>query len=135
MSSPTKPSPVGTWTSVFAAVTLLVVGIFQFLQGLVAVIDGRTFLVATPRYFLAFNETTWGWIHLLLGVVVALAGFFILRGNVAARAVGIALAGLQAVVNFVWLPWYPIWAILIIAVDILVIWALATTRLDDTAEA
>ncbi len=101
----------------------------QFLQGLVAVIDGRTFFVATPNYLLSFNATGWGWIHLIFGVVVGVAGFFVLTGNVVARTVGIVLAAGQAIVNFVWLPYYPMWAVIVIAVDVLVIWALSTLRL------
>ena len=66
----------------------------------------------------------------MLGILVGVAGFFILWGNVLARTVGIVLAGLQAVVNFVWLPYYPVWGIIVIALDVLVIWALATVRLD-----
>jgi hypothetical protein len=128
-SAPGAPSTLGTWTSVVAATLMIVVGIFQAFVGFVALVDGTEFYV-TPNFVFAFDTTTWGWIHLIYGVVVAVAGFFVLTGNVVARTVGIVLAGIQAIVNFTWLPYYPIWSILIIALDVLVIWALATTRLD-----
>ena len=118
--------------STFAGVMLLVVGIFQFLQGLVALINGDVFLT-TPNYILQFNASAWGWIHLVFGAVVAVAGYFILTGNVVARGAGIAIAGLQAIVNFMWLPYYPLWSVIIIAIDVFVIWSLATTRLSRKA--
>ena len=108
---------------------MMIVGLFQFFAGLVALIDGRNFYVTTPNFFLTFNATTWGWIHLIVGIVVGVAGYFVLTGNIAARTLGIVLAGIQAVVNFIWLPYYPLWSILIIALDVLVIWSLATLRL------
>ena len=127
MSNSTRT--VAATSSVFAATMMMVVGAIQALQGLVAVIDGRTFFVATPNYLLSLNATTWGWIHLIFGVVVGVAGYFVLTGNVVARSVGIVLAAVQALINFVWLPYYPIWGVIVIAVDIVVIWALSTLRL------
>jgi hypothetical protein len=127
MSNPTRT--VAATSSVFAATLMMMAGAIQFLQGLVAVIDGRTFFVATPNYLLSLNATSWGWIHLIFGVVVGVAGFFVLTGNVVARTVGIVLAAGQALINFVWLPYYPIWGVIVIAVDVLVIWALSTLRL------
>ena len=121
---------MAAWTSVLAAVLMMILGVFQIVQGLAAIINGTTFYASTAKYFLTFNTTSWGWIHLVVGILVGVAGFFILTGNVLARTVGIVLAGLQAVVNFVWLPYYPVWGIIVIALDVLVIWALATVRLD-----
>ena len=122
---------VGAWTSVIAATLMIVVGIFQAFVGFVALVDGTDFYV-TPNFVFSLNTTTWGWVHLIYGIVVAVGGLFILTGNVVARTLGIVLAGVQAIVNFAWLPYYPIWSIIIIALDVLVIWALATTRLDRT---
>ena len=127
MSNSTRT--VAATSSVFAATMMMMVGAIQALQGLVAVIDGRTFFVATPNYLLSLNATTWGWIHLIFGVVVGVAGYFVLTGNIVARTVGIVLAAAQALINFVWLPYYPIWGVIVIAVDIVVIWALSTLRL------
>ena len=68
--------------------------------------------------------STWGWVHLALGVVVVLAGFYVIAGALWARTIGIVLAGLSMVVNFLFIPVYPLWALTIIAVDMWVIWAL-----------
>lgn len=126
-------SPAGSWGSAFAGVMLLVVGVCQFLQGLVAVINGNTFYVTTPQYIFQFNVAAWGWIHLIVGLVVAVAGYFIFTGNVVARGFGIFFAGVQAIVNFMWLPNYPLWSMVIIAIDVFIIWSLATTRLTQRA--
>jgi hypothetical protein len=66
-----------------------------------------------------------GWIHMILGVIVALAGFGLLAGRTWARAVGITLAVLSAIANFMFIPYHPFWALLVIALDVFVIWALA----------
>jgi hypothetical protein len=108
----------------FAAFMMMLVGVFQMIAGVVALFENE-FYAVTPNYVFEFDVTTWGWIHLLLGAVVGLAGFGVLRGNLAARMLGIALAALSGVANFLFIPYYPFWSITIIAVDIFVIWALA----------
>ncbi len=82
--------------------------------------------VAGQNYIFEFDLTTWGWIHIVLGIIVAIVGGAILAGQGWALVAGIVLAILSALMNFVWLPYYPFWAILIIAFDIAVIWALST---------
>ena len=96
--------------AVFAAVLMMITGAFQVIAGLTAIIKD-TFYVTTPNYLLTFDVTGWGWIHLAFGVVLAAAGFFVLRGNVWARAVAITLAGLSAIANFLFIPYYPFWAL------------------------
>src|ERR671910_1911550 len=108
----------------FAAIMMIMVGVFQALEGLVAIFENE-FYVATRNYLFQFDATTWGWIHLLLGVLVAFAGWGLLSGRTWARVVAITLAVLSAIANFLWLPYYPFWSMLIIAVDIFVIWAIA----------
>ena len=71
-----------------------------------------------------FDITAWGWIQLILGVILIASGIGIFSGNVAARTVGVIMAGLAAIVNFAWLPYYPVWSIIVIAVCIAIIWAL-----------
>ncbi|MBK9179762.1 MAG: hypothetical protein IPM45_09370 [Acidimicrobiales bacterium] len=71
-----------------------------------------------------FDLTTWGWVHLVLGIVLVLVGIGILTGNLAARIVGVVVAAMSAVANFAFLPWYPVWAIAVIAIDVAIIWAL-----------
>jgi hypothetical protein len=108
----------------FAAVMMMLSGGFEILQGLSAIIK-KHFYVVGSEYIYKINVTTWGWIHLILGVIVLLAGIALLRGALWARIVGIALAALITLANFLWLPYYPVWAIVIIAVNVVVIWALA----------
>ena len=108
----------------FAGVMMIIGGCFAVLQGLAAIIKSGYYVVPA-NYFVSFNARGWGWTHLILGVVVALAGFALLGGAMWARIVGILLAGISAVANFAFIPVYPLWALTIIAVDIFVIWALA----------
>jgi hypothetical protein len=113
--------------TVFAGIILATVGVFQFFQGLAAVVKGGFYVVA-PNNIYEFSVSSWGWIHLILGIVLAVTGFFILTGQPWARAVGIVVAALSALANFLFIPYYPIWALVIIALDVAVIWALATHR-------
>jgi hypothetical protein len=108
----------------FAGIMLIVVGLWEALEGLIAIVEDE-FYVATRRYLFQFDVTAWGWIHVVLGLVVAVAGYGLLAGRTWARVVAITLAALSAIANFLWLPYYPVWALLIIAVDVLVIWAVA----------
>jgi hypothetical protein len=108
----------------FAAIMMMMTGVFQALAGLIAIFENE-FYVATRNYLFKFDATTWGWIHLILGVIVALAGWGLLSGRTWARAVGITLALLSAIANFLFIPYYPFWSLLIIALDVFVIWALA----------
>jgi len=84
-----------------------------------------TFYVTTPNYVLEFDVTTWGWIHLIAGIIVALAGVALFSGRTWARVVGITLAFLSAIATFAFIPYYPVWSLLIIALNVFVIWALA----------
>jgi len=82
--------------------------------------------VKTANYVFEFDLTTWGWIHLIFGIVVAVVGGAILAGQGWAMVAGIVVAVVSALMNFVWMPYYPFWAVLIIAFDIAAIWALST---------
>jgi hypothetical protein len=107
----------------FAGVLLLVVGAFQALQGLSAIVrDGL--LVLTRDYIYRFDISAWGWIHLVIGLALAAVGAAILTGKVWGRVVGIGLAAVSAITQFLWLPYFPVWATLVIALDVGVIWAL-----------
>ena len=108
----------------FAAIMMIMVGVFQALQGLVAIFENE-FYVATRNYLFEFDATAWGWIHLLIGLLMAFAGWGLLSGRTWARMVAITLAVLSAIANFLFIPYYPIWSLLIIAVDVFVIWAIA----------
>jgi hypothetical protein len=108
----------------FAAIMMIMSGIFQAFAGLVALFENE-FYVATRNYLFQFDATTWGWIHLIVGIIVALAGFAVMGGRTWGRVVGITLAVLSAIVNFAFIPYYPFWSLLVIALDVFVIWALA----------
>jgi len=110
------------WAS-FAGIMLIVVGFFHAFVGLVAIVDD-TFYVVGRQWVFEFDVTAWGWIHLIGGAIVVASGFGIFTGNVAARTVGVAVATVSALVNFAWLPYYPVWSVLMIALAIAVIWSL-----------
>jgi hypothetical protein len=110
--------------AITAAVIMIMAGIFQALEGLAALIND-SFFVRVGNYAFDVDVTAWGWIHLILGILVAVVGGFILRGAAWARAGGMIIALLGAVANFLFVPYYPLWSILIIALYATVIWALA----------
>jgi hypothetical protein len=99
-------------------------GVFQALQGLVGIFENE-FYVPTRNYLFQFDATTWGWTHLLVGLLVAFAGWGLLSGRTWARVAAITLAVLSAIANFAFIPYYPFWSLLVIALDVFVIWALA----------
>jgi hypothetical protein len=103
---------------------MIMAGIWQALAGLIAIFQNE-FYVATRNYLFQFDATIWGWIHLLIGVLVALAGVGLLGGRTWARVVGITLAVLSATANFLFIPYYPFWSLTVIALDVFIIWALA----------
>jgi hypothetical protein len=108
--------------TLFASVLMIMTGIMQAIQGLVALVDD-TFFVVGKEYMFKFDVTSWGWAHLIFGVVVALAGFALLTGATWARVVVIILASVAIVVNFVWMPYYPLWSITLLALNVAIIWA------------
>lgn len=111
--------------AIFAAVLMMVTGAFQIIAGLTAVIKDN-FFVTTPNYLLTFDISGWGWIHLAFGALLVVVGAAVLRGLPWARGVAIGLVALSAIANFLFLPYYPLWAIVVIAIDVFVIWSLAT---------
>lgn len=110
------------WTA-FAAVMMWIVGAFHALAGLSAILEDEIYVLG-QEYVFKFNVTTWGWIHLIVGIVVIIAGVALLTGAVWARIVGVILAIISIILGFAWVPWYPVWAILIILAGVFVIWAL-----------
>jgi CHASE2 domain-containing sensor protein len=104
---------------------MILVGVFHVIDGLVALLDNG-FYVVTRAYTFQFDTTSWGWIHLILGVVIGFAGWGLLSGRTWARAVAITLAGLSIIANFLFIPYYPFWSITAIIIGVFVIWAVAT---------
>ena len=107
----------------FAGTMLILIGMFQAIDGLVAIFNDSFFVVAR-NYTFDLDVTAWGWIHLLLGIGLMIAGWSIFSGKTWAAVVALTLAMLSAVANFFFIPYYPFWSILIIALNIWVIWSL-----------
>ena len=118
------------WTA-FAGITMIMMGIWWAISGLVALFNDEFYVVGV-RYIFEFDISTWGWIHLIIGAVVLIAGFFLFQGKVWARTVGVIIAVLSSLVAFAWLPYYPIWGIILIVVSIAIIWALTVHGRDIT---
>jgi hypothetical protein len=118
---------VAAVTSIAAAVLLLAVGVLSILAGISA-IAGDELFVTGPNYILQFDTTTWGWIHLVLGILLAIAAAALMSGALWARITAVVLAGLSIIANFLWIPYYPWWSIVVIAIDLVVIWAVSTWR-------
>jgi hypothetical protein len=108
---------------VFAAVMMILAGALNAMHGLVAILNDE-WVVWGNRADLYLDLTTWGWVHLGVGVLVVLAGFGVLSGNVLARTMAVLMAGASIVANFLFIPAYPVWALTIIAIDVFVILAL-----------
>lgn len=107
----------------FAAILLIINGLWGIFVGLAALIKDE-FFVVTPNYVYEFNTTGWGWVHLIIGILVVLVGVSLVSGKGWARWPTLAVVALQAIAQFFFIPYYPWWSILIIALDVLIIWAL-----------
>jgi hypothetical protein len=107
----------------FAVAILMVIGIFQIIAGLTAIFNDEFFIVA-ENYTFDLDVSAWGWIHLILGVLLLVVAYGLYSGATWAGITAVFLAGLSAVQNFFFIPYYPFWSLLIIALNIWVIWAL-----------
>ena len=106
----------------FAAVLLIMVGLFHALQGIVALASNDLYVIG-KNYTFQFNFDTWGWVHILLGLLTAGAGVGLFWGQTWARTVGVIAAAVSMVGSFMWLPHYPLWSLVIMALDVFVIYA------------
>ena len=114
---------------IFAATVMVIIGVYQIFLGIAAIAQDGFFVItegARGTYAYHANITAWGWIHLGIGVLALLAGLVLYTGRVWARVIAVALAGISAVANFFFLPYYPVWSLLVIALDVFVIWAIVT---------
>jgi len=126
-------SDAGAGWVMFAGIILIPVRIVQAFAGLVGILEDQ-FYAVTPNYVVQFDATTWGWIHMIVGLIVVAAGFGIFSGNVLARTVGVFAALGSMISVFFWLPWYPVWGVIVIAMDIAIIWALTVHGRDITTD-
>ena len=113
--------------TILAAVMMMLSGVWNFLEGLAAIIRGSFFIVL-PNYTYNVSVLGWGWIHLILGAVVFVAGIALLMDKLWARITGLVLVSVSAIFNFLYIPYAPVWSIVVIAIDVFVIWALLTPR-------
>jgi hypothetical protein len=115
----------------FAAVMLLIAGVLDVMRGIAAIAEDDIFLT-TPNYVYEFDLTSWGWIHLILGAVALIVSAGLFQTSTWARVAGVGIASLIIIANFLSLPYYPAWSIVMIAVSGFVIWALCVVRKDDS---
>ena len=129
-SSSAGPAPSGGshWAAgavVFAAALLLINGVLGILQGASAVAKDKVYLV-TARYVYQWDLTGWGWIQIVLGAIALVVGVALLADQSWARWAGVVICALSLVSQFLWLPYYPVWAIVVMAIDIFIIWGLTS---------
>jgi hypothetical protein len=133
MSTETSTRPrVTQWASgpiVLAGAVMVIAGIWQVFIGTAGLVHDKIYDGA-PQYVYSFDLTVWGWAELLTGVLSIAAGYAAIRGLTWARVLGIGLASVSMIVQFMFLPHFPIWSVLVIALDIGIIYALATYRRD-----
>ena len=112
------------WTGwvVFAGILMVLAGVLWTIQGLVAVFN-NDLIIFGEEGALFLNVTGWGWVHIILGLLLLLSGILVMRGNMFGRMMAVLLVMLSIIVNFVWLPVYPLWSIIIIVIDVFVLYA------------
>ncbi|GAA0468839.1 membrane protein [Paractinoplanes deccanensis] len=121
------PAPAATgWIGfvVFGGLILILSGGFQVIEGLTALLRDEVLLVTSEALLIELSYTTWGWIHLVIGLVAVAAGCGVLAGLLWARVAGVVIVFLASLVHIVFLPAAPVWGTLVIAMDVLVIYAL-----------
>ncbi|MFC6014303.1 DUF7144 family membrane protein [Nocardia lasii] len=116
---------IAAGTSIGAGILLAVVGVLQIFEGISAVANDDLIVVG-PEYTYQFDLTSWGWWHIILGAIAVIVAIGLLAGQTWGRVAAMVIAALSIIANFLWLPYYPWWSILIIVIDIVVIWAVAT---------
>jgi hypothetical protein len=123
---PQRKDDVSGWALggiVFAATILTLTGVFQVIAGLVALFNDE-FFVVTRNYTFDLDVSAWGWIHLLIGILLLITAWGLFSRNTWAGVAAIILAGISAIANFFFIPYYPIWSLVMIGLDVWVIWAL-----------
>jgi hypothetical protein len=111
--------------TLFAAVFMVIGGSFHAIQGLAAILDEDFFAVA-ESYAYDLDVVAWGWLHLITGLIVALTGLFLLSGSLLARMVALFIVVVSAIINFIYIPYQPLWSIVLLVVDGAIVWALLT---------
>ena len=125
MSTVRRGSPWASGPIMVAGAIMVIAGIWQIFIGTTLLVHDNIY-VGTPRYLYEFDLTVWGWIQLLTGVLSVAVGYAALRALMWARVLGIGLAAISMLMQFMFLPHYPIWSLLVIALDVVVVYGLAS---------
>ncbi|WP_241968258.1 hypothetical protein [Streptomyces sp. ICBB 8177] len=123
-----RGSSGGGWASglvLFAGVMMVANGILGLFEGVVAVAKQHVY-VSTPNYVFRFTLYSWGWVHIVVSALVLIVGLGVIAGQAWARATGIFIVALSLLANFMFLPYYPFWSLIVLAIDVFVLWALCT---------
>jgi hypothetical protein len=126
-SGPVSEQPSTMWAgwAFFAGVLMVIVGAFQLIKALTALFNQHYLLVSSSGLALHADLAAWGWVHLVIGLVLIAAGFGVVTGKMWGRVLGIVLTAVSAIVNLLDIAAYPLWSIMIIALDVVIIYALA----------
>ncbi|MEV5758331.1 hypothetical protein AB0L61_16370 [Streptomyces tendae] len=116
-----------TGLAAFAAVMLFLAGLLTLFRGIMAIAEDDVF-VTTPNYVFQFDLTGWGWIHLALGALAMVVSAGLLKTATWARVTGVAIASLVIIANFLSLPYYPVWSVVMITISGFIIWALCVMK-------
>ncbi len=125
MAKKTNSSDITGWVGwvYFAGYMLMLLGIFQSIAGLVALFNDEVYVLGQANLWV-LDYTTWGWGHLLFGILLMFAGAAVIAGKMWGRVIGIIVAGLSMIANFAFIPVYPVWSTILVVVNILVLYAL-----------
>jgi hypothetical protein len=106
----------------FAGAMMILLGLFNAIEGLVALFDNKYYVVG-PQGLLVFDLSGWGWVHLIIGILAVIAGLALFTGALWARITAVVLATINAIAQLTFLSAFPVWATIVIALDVVVIWA------------
>ncbi|MFI6124407.1 hypothetical protein ACIBCU_32445 [Streptomyces sp. NPDC051064] len=109
--------------SLSAGAMLMLSGPLSILLGVTGIAHDTLF--SSPRYAYRFDLTAWGWLHLVIGLALVIAGVGILAGKSWGRGAGIALAGISLITQFMFIPYYPVWSIIVMTLDLIIVWVLS----------
>ncbi len=121
---PTKTRPALNDMTIFAGVLILINGVLHLLAAIAAIAKRDLFVLTEDQVF-QVNVSVWGWVHLAIAVLIIIAGIGILTGQTWGYLAGIVMASISLLDNFLFAPMYPVWSLVMIALDVLIIWALA----------
>ena len=120
-----RAEPTG-WVGwiVFAAVIMIMIGALHAIEGLIAIFKDDYYLVTDRGLVFTADYTAWGWVHLIVGLLIAAAGIYLFTGRIWARVIGVCVAVLSVLVNFTFIQAYPVWSAIMITLDVIVVYAL-----------